>query len=150
MNIYSSGCKYRVLSNTFLHTCGYYHISFGLHICSFGSCSRFRMLLFGSWYYGKPLNRVFENKRLYIYIYKSLFVILNYIILPAGQVRVLQFLVCLVPPAQSNPPPEGEGLLHILILVAFPPPQVLVQDDQLVHSLHLPSTGPLLTNLFLG
>ena len=63
--------------------------------------------------------------------------ILKYhLVLPAGQVSVLQSWLSSESPAQSDPPLAGEGLLHILVLVDFPPPQVLEQVDQAPHSLH--------------
>ena len=156
MNTCSPGCTFLVLSNNFLRNFAYYRIAVGWNIHQFGSCSRFPIFLFGSWYHGKPLNKKFVVKccrSLYIgFSIKFLIVIaiLYYFVLPAVQVPVLQSWVCSESPAQSAPPLEGAGLLHILVLAAFPPPHVLVQADQAPHSLHWPSTEPLSTNIKKG
>ena len=42
-------------------------------------------------------------------------------------------------PGQPFPPQEGIGLLHLLLQLFFPPPQVLLHGPH-VHELHPPST----------
>ena len=43
-------------------------------------------------------------------------------------------------PEQLFPPFDGRGLLHCLVLVRVPPPQVALQPDQLDQRPQLPST----------
>lgn len=38
----------------------------------------------------------------------------------------LQFFDCIELPLQAEPPADGEGLVHVLLLVCVPLPQVLV------------------------
>ena len=61
----------------------------------------------------------------------------NYI---PGQVFVLQFVVSEEDPAQLLPPPDGAGLLHVLVLDFCPVPHVLVHVVYAPHALHIPFT----------
>ena len=44
-------------------------------------------------------------------------------------------------PMHSFPPPDGAGLLHARFFSWVPVPQLLEQWENLLHSLHCPSTG---------
>ena len=59
-------------------------------------------------------------------------------ILP-GQQMVPHDLLSTLEPEQPLPPQEGAGLLHLLVQIFVPPPQVLLHDPH-VHGLHPPST----------
>ena len=43
---------------------------------------------------------------------------------------MLQFSVWDASPEHSAPPMDGAGSLHSLVLVQFPPPQVLLQEEK--------------------
>ena len=64
----------------------------------------------------------------------------NHLLVIPGQQRVLQFSVVVLDPGQFLPPLAGEGLLHLLDRDLVPVPHDLVQEDQLAHDPHLPST----------
>ena len=74
MNICIPGCTFLVLSNNFLRRLQNCRIAVGCYIHPFGSCSRFPIVQFGSWCYGKSLNKAFVVKccplslRLYFYV----------------------------------------------------------------------------------
>ena len=61
--------------------------------------------------------------------------------LPIGQGWLLQ--VCVTESSylalQFLPPYAGSGLVHVLVLVWFPPPQVKLQEPQADQSVQLPS-----------
>ena len=61
--------------------------------------------------------------------------------LPIGQGRLLQVCVAvsLLVALQFLPPYAGSGLVHVLVLVWFPPPQVKLQEPQADQSVQLPS-----------
>ena len=48
---------------------------------------------------------------------------------------------CVLDPAHCLPRPDWEGLLHVLVRVRLPCPQLTSQDAQLPQPLHLPSTA---------
>ena len=47
-----------------------------------------------------------------------------------GHSSVLQVSVWVASPEHSAPPMDGAGLLHSLVRVLFPPPQVLLQEEK--------------------
>ena len=57
---------------------------------------------------------------------------------------LLQSWVSTFSPGHSLPPSYGEGLLQSLMRTLNPPPQVLLHGANGLHSLHPPSTGPIL------
>ena len=57
-------------------------------------------------------------------------------ILPAQQ-NSLHCSSWIFMPLQGNPPHEGMGLLHVLVRLTVPPPQVLLHVPT-VHELHPP------------
>ena len=65
------------------------------------------------------------------------FYIINHV---PGQAAVLQSFVSDAEPSQLLPPPDGAGLLHVLVLDCCPVPQVLVQVEYSDHVAHMPLT----------
>ena len=59
--------------------------------------------------------------------------------LPIGQGWLLQVCVTESSVLQFLPPYAGSGLVHVLVLVWFPPPQVKLQEPQADQSVQLPS-----------
>ena len=57
-----------------------------------------------------------------------------------GQAFVLQSTVTVFEPVQSLPPPDGAGLLHVLVLDFCPVPHVLVHVEYAPHAVHIPFT----------
>ena len=65
-----------------------------------------------------------------------------------GHAEVLQSVISDVEPGQSLPPPDGAGLLHVLVLDFCPVPHVLVHVEYAPHAVHIPFTkNSALTNL---
>ena len=58
-----------------------------------------------------------------------------------GQALVLQSVVSVFEPVQSLPPPDGAGLVQVLLLNFFPVPQLLEHVEYSLHSAHLPFTN---------
>ena len=54
-----------------------------------------------------------------------------------GQHWLLHVICLIFEPEQSFPPQEGIGLLHLLVNVCVPPPQVLLHGPYF-HELHPP------------
>ena len=57
-----------------------------------------------------------------------------------GHAEVLQSVSSDVEPGQLLPPPDGAGLLHVLVLDFCPVPHVLVHVVYAPHALHIPFT----------
>ena len=55
-----------------------------------------------------------------------------------GHAEVLQSVIPDVEPGQSLPPPDGIGLLHVLVLDFCPVPHVLVHVEYDPHVVHIP------------
>ena len=76
---------------------------------------------------------------------KFQFLIIFFSFIPVvGHWLVLQLLVSTEFPTQGFPPLDGDGLLHDLDLLCWPPPQLLSHADQAENAPHPPSTTILL------
>ena len=71
---------------------------------------------------------------------ENILLTVNYDIYIPGQLSILHVVFSKEAPAQLLPPPDGVGLVHVLVLDICPTPHVLEQDEYVPHSLHWPFT----------
>ena len=64
--------------------------------------------------------------------------------------EVLQSVISDDEPGQLLPPPDGGGLVHVLVLDFSPVPHVLVHDEYAPHTLHIPLTKKIISATVCG